>query len=193
MGGRPALLVHGGAGDLGADDDAAASVAGCLAAARIGYAVLACGGSALDAVVAAVVCLEDNPVFNAGLGSALNLRGEVETDASVMRGEDRGAGAVACLTDVKNPVQVARLVMERTPHVLLVAEGARRFAVEQGIPLLPPGALSTERQRRKWARLLEARTAEGHGTVGAVARASLRVFWSRKRVEMARAPFRRYP
>jgi beta-aspartyl-peptidase (threonine type) len=139
-------------------------------AARLGHQLLARGGSALDAVVAAVSALEDDPTFNAGLGSSLNLRGEVEADASVMRGEDGGAGAVACLEDVKNPVQLARLVMERTPHVLFVARGAREFAIEQGVTLLAAGALVTEGSRRKWQRLLEQRTPEGHGTVGAVAR-----------------------
>jgi L-asparaginase / beta-aspartyl-peptidase len=164
------IIVHGGAGDFGVGDDPAPCLEGCLRAARLGHQVLARRGGALDAVVAAVTALEDDPTFNAGLGSALNLRGEVEADASVMRGEDGGAGAVGCLRDVKNPVQLARLVMERTPHVLLVAEGAREFAIEQGVALLAPGALVTERSRLKWQRLLEERTPEGHGTVGAVAR-----------------------
>lgn len=164
------IIVHGGAGDFSELDDGGRSIEGCLSAARAGHAVLARGGSALEAAIAAVVVLEDDPTFNAGLGSALNLRGEVEMDASVMRGEDGGAGAVACLKDVKNPIQLARLVMEKTPHVLLVAEGAREFAIEQGIPLLPPGALVTEGAKAKWKRLLESRTPKGHGTVGAVAR-----------------------
>ena len=83
-------------------------------------------------------CLKDEPTFNAGVGSAINLRGDVETDASVMRGQDGGAGAVGCLTDVKNPIHLARLVMEKTAHVMLVGEGARDFALEQGIVLLSP-------------------------------------------------------
>lgn len=160
------VIVHGGAGDFAADDDAEAAREGCLRAARAGHRVLAAGGSALDAVEAAVVCLEDDPIFNAGLGSALTIRGEVETDASVMRGEDGGAGAVGCLTDVKNPIRLARLVMEKTHHVLLVAAGARAFAVEQGVSLLAPGALVTERAKHRWQKKL----AKGHGTVGAVAR-----------------------
>lgn len=165
------IIVHGGAGDFGADDDSKPCIAGCLNAARIGKRILDAGGSALDAVEAAVVCLEDDPAFNAGYGAALNLRGEVETDASVMRGEDGGAGAVGCLEDVKNPVSLARLVMERTPHVLLVGEGARDFAVEQGVPLLPPGALVAPNAKLKWEEALAKRQgAKGHGTVGAVAR-----------------------
>ena len=164
------IIVHGGAGDFVELDAAEPCIDGCLRAARLGHAVLLRGGSALDAVVAAVVALEDDPTFNAGLGSALNLRGEVENDASVMRGEDGGAGAVACLKDVKNPIRLARLVMEQTPHVMLVADGAREFAIEQGVPLLPPGTQVTVKQHEKWKRLLAARTPKGHGTVGAVAR-----------------------
>ena len=167
MGGS--IIVHGGAGDFGPEDDSAPCIAGCVKAARIGRRVLAEGGSALDAVEAAVVSLEDDPTFNAGFGSALNLRGEVETDASVMRG-DGGAGAVGCLKNVKNPIKVARLVMEKTPHVLLVADGARDFAVEQGIVLLPNGALVAPGAKAKWAKALAKREATGHGTVGAVAR-----------------------
>lgn len=164
------IIVHGGAGDFTELDDAAPCIDGCLKAARIGHAVLKAGGSALDAVIAAVVALEDDPTFNAGLGSALNVRGEVENDASLMRGEDGGAGAVACLKDIKNPILLARKVMEHTPHVLLVGEGARDFAVEQGMSLLPPLALVTEKSKAKWKVLLEKRTPKGHGTVGAVAR-----------------------
>jgi beta-aspartyl-peptidase (threonine type) len=164
------IVVHGGAGDFGVESDPARCLEGCLRAARLGHEVLARGGGALDAVVAAVTALEDDPTFNAGLGSSLNVRGEVEADASVMRGEDGGAGAVGCLKDVKNPVQLARLVMERTPHVLLVGQGAREFAIEQEVTLLADGALVTERARLKWQRLLEQRAPGGHGTVGAVAR-----------------------
>lgn len=164
------IIVHGGAGDFGATDDATVCIAGCLEAARIGKRVLDQGGSALDAVIAAVVCLEDDPTFNAGFGAALNLRGEVETDASVMRGQDGAAGAIGAVTDVKNPITLARLVMEKTPHVLLVAGGAREFALEQGVGLLAPGALVTAQAKRKWQLALAGREVKGHGTVGAVAR-----------------------
>lgn len=156
------ILVHGGAGARADDDDPEAAKEGCLAAARVGKAILDAGGSAVDAVVAAVAALEDNPRFNAGTGSALNALGEVETDASVMRGEDGGAGAVAALKDVLNPIRLARLVMEKTPHVLLAGAGARAFAVEQGVPL---GSLVTPRAQARFEK-----AAKGHGTVGAVAR-----------------------
>ncbi len=164
------IIVHGGAGDLGPNEDGRPAQQGCLAAARAGYAVLQAGGSALDAAIEAVRVMEDDPVFNAGTGSVLTLDGEVETDASVMTGEG-GAGAVAALRDVKNPVLLARRVMEKTPHVLLAGDGARAFAVEQGFTLLPPGALVTEAAKAKWKRLLDKRhEAKPGGTVGAVAR-----------------------
>jgi L-asparaginase / beta-aspartyl-peptidase len=169
---QPSLIVHGGAGDLsdGDDPDGALAVAGCQAAARAGLAVLLGGGSALDAAVAAVVCLEDDPLFNAGTGSTLTIDGEVECDASLMAGDGR-AGAVACVRTVRNPVRLARLVMERTGHVLLVGVGAEEFAVECGIERLPPGALITERVRDQWRAALARRTASrSNGTVGCVAR-----------------------
>jgi beta-aspartyl-peptidase (threonine type) len=170
MGGG-SIIVHGGAGDWSADDgDGAAAIAGCAAAARAGFEILGRGGSALEAAVAAVVVLEDDPQFNAGLGSALTEAGEVECDASVMCGDGR-AGAVGALRDVRNPILVARLVMERTPHVLLVGGGAAAFAAENGLAPLAPGALVTARAR---ARLEAARArraaAPSGGTVGCVVR-----------------------
>jgi L-asparaginase / beta-aspartyl-peptidase len=129
---NPAVIVHGGAGDVGEGDiDAEPNLAGCRSAARAGFEILRRGGCALDAVVAAVVCLEDDPLFNAGTGSALTLDGQVECDASLMRG-DGGAGAVAGVRDVKNPIRLARLVMERTSHVLLTGAGAEELAAEVG-------------------------------------------------------------
>jgi L-asparaginase / beta-aspartyl-peptidase len=164
-----ALIVHGGAGDWSAEDgDGEALLAACRAAARAGSEILRAGGSALDAATAAVVVLEDDPRFNAGTGSALTAEGQVECDASVMCGDGR-AGAVGALRGVKNPVALARLVMEKTPHVLLVGAGAAAFAVEQGWAPLPPDALVTERMRTKW-RAAQARAAgQSGGTVGCVA------------------------
>jgi beta-aspartyl-peptidase (threonine type) len=171
----PAIIVHGGAGDWSPEDgDGQGPTDGCRAAARAGHDVLVRGGSALDAAVAAVVVLEDDPQFNAGTGSVLTVDGEVECDASVMSGDGR-AGAVGALPDVKNPIAVARLVMERTPHVLLVGAGAGAFAREHGIASLPAGALVTERMRDRWRVALERRQAapsapSSKGTVGCVAR-----------------------
>jgi L-asparaginase / beta-aspartyl-peptidase len=167
---NPAVIVHGGAGDVGEGDiDAEPGLAGCRAAARAGFEILRRGGCALDAVVAAVVCLEDDPLFNAGTGSALTLDGQVECDASLMRG-DGGAGAVAAVRDVKNPIRLARLVMERTSHVLLTGTGAEELAAELGVERVAPGALVTPRMREKWRTALASRSApRGGGTVGCVA------------------------
>ena len=165
------LIVHGGAGDWSSEDgDGETLVAACRIAARAGFEILRAGGSALDAATAAVVVLEDDPRFNAGTGSALTVDGEVECDASVMCGDGR-AGAVGALCDVKNPIRLARLVMERTPHVLLVGAGAAALAAECGLAPLAPGALVTERMRGNW-RAAVARAAESPsgGTVGCAAR-----------------------
>src|SRR5919204_5734172 len=103
-----AIIVHGGAGPARPEISGAAAGAGCLAAARLGYAVLRSGGSALDAVETAVAALEDDPQFNAGVGSCLNADGEVEMDASIMSGSDLRVGAVALVREVRNPVRLAR-------------------------------------------------------------------------------------
>lgn len=163
------ILVHGGAGDLHPDDDPQPHIDGCMKAARAGHLVLQGGGSALDAVIAAVVALEDDPLFNAGTGSTLNLDGEVECDASVMT-DDLQAGAVGAVKGLKNPITVARLVMERTKHVLLVADGALRFAREHGITFVDPASMITDRARAKWSRAGQAAAPSSGGTVGAVAR-----------------------
>ncbi len=155
-----AILAHGGAGEWRAHDEAAA-VAGVDAAVRSAAAGLAAGGSALDAAVAAVAALEDDPLFNAGTGAALNRDGEVEMDACVMCGHDLRCGAVAALRRVRNPVLVARCVMERTSHVMLAGEGALRFARVEGFADYDP---LTQRARDAW---LRKRTMPS-GTVGAV-------------------------
>src|SRR5262249_34397024 len=145
------ILVHGGAGDSAHPDDSPEdAMRGCLAAARAGYEVLRRGGSSLDAVVAAAVVLVADPNFNAGTGSALNADGEVENDASVMEGQRLGAGAVASIRGVKNPIRLARLVMEKTPHVLLACEGAIRFAKDNGVALVDPKSMVTPRVLQKW-------------------------------------------
>ena len=127
----PALIAHGGAGTWrpGREEDA---VEGMRAAVEAGRKVLAAGGSALDAVCATVVVLEDDPIFNAGTGGVLNFDGFVELDASVMVGERRQFGAVTGLQRVKNPILVARKVMEETDHAMLTGEGALRFARAMG-------------------------------------------------------------
>lgn len=128
-----ALISHGGAGNWrpGSEEEA---IDGMRAAVEKGRAILAAGGSALDAVCATVVVLEDNPIFNAGTGAVLNFEGFCELDASVMVSREARVGAVAALRRVKNPVLVARKVMEETDHVMLAGEGAQRFARVMGFP-----------------------------------------------------------
>jgi beta-aspartyl-peptidase (threonine type) len=173
----PAIIVHGGAGDLGPDDPASAGgpdaprLDGVRRACAAGWELLRGGGSALDAVEAAVRLLEDDPTFNAGTGATLTAAGEAELDASIMDGEGLRCGAVAAVRDVRNPVSLARAVMERSEHVLLAGDGASTFAREVGIPPYPNALLVTPRQRARW----EAARRGGpggpqHGTVGAVAR-----------------------
>ena len=171
---KPSLIVHGGAWDI-PDAAVPACKSGCERALNAGWRILEAGGSALDAIEAAVVILEDDPVFDAGYGSHLNLDGRVECDAIVMNGATLRAGAVAALQHVRNPVRLARKVYENCPHMMLVAEGAERFAHEQGIKLCAPEELITEAEREAWSKCKVDKHAaafhRGHeqGTVGAVA------------------------
>lgn len=151
-----AIVVQGGAGRWDAADRVLA-VAGVARAAGVGWAVLESGGGALEAVVEAVAAMEDDPIFNAGTGSVLNADGDVEMDASVMDGETLGAGGVACLRRVRNPVRVAQCVMQRTDCVLIAGEAATAFARAQGFAEHDPGLPRA------------ARRGDGGGTVGAVA------------------------
>jgi L-asparaginase / beta-aspartyl-peptidase len=199
---RPALVAHGGAGSIGPSSERPERRRAMMAAIRIGARILRTNGTALDAVVATVAALEDHPLFNAGYGSLLNSEGNVEMDASVMFAEpavsdstrrgkhsDRthsddadysvSAGAVAVVSRVRNPIMLARAVMEHSPHILMAGPGAENFARKVGIRLVRPEEMVTERARERWrARkqqtgMLEAeaaaRAAIGHGTVGAVA------------------------
>jgi L-asparaginase / beta-aspartyl-peptidase len=160
-----AIVVHGGAGVWPADaHDAARS--GMEAAIAAGHAVLAAGGDALAAVEAAVVVLEDDPIFNAGRGAALDERGGVRLDAALMRGADRAAGAVAALRGIRNPVRAARAVLEDGRHLMLVGEPASSFARDAGLDTAPEAWFRTEARRRAY----ENGDASRGGTVGAVAR-----------------------
>jgi beta-aspartyl-peptidase (threonine type) len=171
---KPALIVHGGAWDI-PDAAVPACKSGCARALAAGWRILEAGGSALDAIEAAVVILEDDPVFDAGYGSHLNLDGRVECDAIVMDGSTLRAGAVATLQHVRNPVRLARKILENCPHMMLVAEGAERFAHEQGIKLCANEELVTDTEREAWSKCKIDKHAaafhRGHeqGTVGAVA------------------------
>ena len=173
-----ALVIHGGAGVIDrarmTPEREASYRAGLAAAIDAGYAILERGGSSLDAVGAAVRMMEDDPQFNAGRGAALNHDGDAELDSAIMDGNGPRAGAVAGVWHVKNPVDLARLVMDRSPHVLLVAGGAEEFALEQGVVLVPRSYFRT---RARTAELAEERQAaedkariqNPRGTVGAVA------------------------
>jgi len=171
---RPSLIVHGGAWDI-PDDAIDACKSGCLRALHAGWVVLANGGHALDAIEASITVLEDDPVFDAGFGSHLNLDGFVECDAIVMAAATLKAGSVAGLRHVKNPIQAARAVLEKSRHMMLIAEGAEKFAESQGVPLCHPSALISPAEREAWERCrADSHAAEHHrgheqGTVGAVA------------------------
>jgi L-asparaginase / beta-aspartyl-peptidase len=166
---RPCLIVHGGAGFV---DDALVevSIAGCREACATGLVILDRGGTAIDAVEAAVRSLEDNPNFNAGRGAVLNAEGQIEMDAAIMNG-DLSAGAVGCVRRVANPITLARRVMERTRHVFLVGPAADRFAASQGLDLASPDSLVTPRQLARWKSAEAVSTSEARdgNTVGAVA------------------------
>jgi L-asparaginase / beta-aspartyl-peptidase len=152
--------------------------AGLARALAAGRDILAAGGSALDAVTAAVCVLEDDPLFNAGRGAVFTRAGTQEMDAAVMDGSDRRAGAVAGIVGPKNPVLAARAVMERSPHVMLIGEGARQFCRDAGLAFADAGYFATEARRRalgetlaqEAAGALDSDEARRHGTVGAVAR-----------------------
>lgn len=134
--------------------------------------VLRAGGSALDAVVAAVLVLEDDEQFNAGRGTVLTVAGGVEHDAAVADGTTRRAGAVTCVSGIRNPVLAARAVLERTPHVLLSGAGAHELARREGLAFVPVDWFVTARQRKQLARVLRSGRPEAEaagGTVGAVA------------------------
>ncbi|MBL0214176.1 MAG: isoaspartyl peptidase/L-asparaginase [Myxococcales bacterium] len=166
------ILVHGGAGEV-APDRHDRMRAGVRAAAAAGKALLDRGGTALDAVVAAVRVLEDDPEFGAGLGSALTREGTVETCASVMDGARQKAGAVAAVQDLGQPVIVARAVLEIGEHVMLAGPAAQRYAAEIGMSPAPAGSLVTQRsmaQHREAQQGGATRLANEGGGVGAVAR-----------------------
>ncbi len=164
-----AIIVHGGAGRWDLRDETA-GLAGIARAAEAGWRVLAAGGSALDAAMGATVELENDPVFNAGTGSVLNRDGEVEMDASLMFGPTLAAAGVTCIRRVRNPILVARRVMETTDCVLLAGEAATAFARQNGFGDHDP---MTDASRAQWAKALQdAPVAAGQGrgdTVGAVA------------------------
>ncbi|WP_414660135.1 isoaspartyl peptidase/L-asparaginase family protein [Horticoccus sp. 23ND18S-11] len=159
------LVIHGGAGVItrsALSSDLEQQYRAALTdASDTGYIILERGGTALDAVVAAVAVLEENPLFNAGRGSVLNADGQCELDASIMDGRSQSAGAVAGLRHIRNPITLARAVMEKSEHVMLIGDGAERFAQEQGFSLVPNEYFQTTFRRQQWeqARSRDARKA----------------------------------
>jgi len=175
---KPSLIVHGGAWSI-PDEAVGDCRAGCRRALEAGWEILEHGGTALDAVEAAIVVLEDDPTFDAGIGSHLNRDGRVELDAILMDGSTLKAGAVAAIERVRNPIRLARKVLESCEHMMLVGAGAEQFAVEQGLMLCRPEDLVIERELLAWSRCIgaaghrsEFHLGHQHGTVGAVARDS---------------------
>lgn len=181
--GKLAIAVHGGAGP---DSEFIKKhikeyKRGLKDALTIGYRILEDGGTALDAVEATVKSFEDNPLFNAGRGSALNEKAEVEMDASIMNGKDMKCGAVSILKNVKNPITLARAIMEKTSHIYLADMGALEFAQKVGLEVMPEAYFITDHAFDEYQKALKESSntmqeageyqvkRKTHGTVGAVA------------------------
>ena len=165
-----AIVMHGGAGGISRenitpemDKEYRASL---LIALNTGKKILAEGGTALDAVEQTIRIMEDNPLFNAGKGAVFTHDGKNELDAAIMDGSSLSAGAVAGVTDIKNPITAARYVMTKSEHVLLTGAGASQFAKEQGLEIVPPSYFYTERRFNELQEILKK---EKNGTVGCCA------------------------
>ncbi|MCS7103875.1 MAG: isoaspartyl peptidase/L-asparaginase, partial [Candidatus Korarchaeum sp.] len=177
---EPVIIVHGGAWAI-PDEEVDAHLNGVRRAAELGWRILRERDNSIDAVERVVMLMEDDPTFDAGIGSFLNMEGSVDLDASIMEGSQLKAGAVASVNKVKNPIRLARLIMERTEHVLFVGEGAHRLALSFGLELIDPSELIVERERRRWEEfrakgLTPKRAFDKDSTVGAVAVDSKRRF-----------------
>lgn len=164
------LAIHGGAGTIPRDkltpEREAAMRADLERALGEGHAILTGGGTSLDAVTRAIVILEDSPYFNAGKGAVFTHEGVNELDAAIMNGATLAAGSVASVRTAKNPILLARAVMERSPHVMLVGPGADRFAEHAGVERVEPDYFRTE---ERWQQLQDKQKEDKSGTVGAVA------------------------
>ncbi len=176
------IVIHGGAGALAPGrytaEEELAYMAKLNQALDTGYAVLEVGGTSLDAVEAAIVLMEDSPLFNAGKGAVFTRDGKNELDASIMDGATRNAGAVAGVTKVKNPIKLARAVMEKSPHVMFARKGAEKFAKEHGLEIVKSKYFHTERAWQAYKEALEKEKRDNksalpesvkYGTVGVVA------------------------
>ena len=164
---HPVIVVHGGAGwSHGTSDEKQHAIkSGLKKALDTGFSILQSGGSSLDAVEAAIVILEDNPVFNAGRGSVYTAEEKQEMDASIMSGIDQDAGAVASVSRVKNPIKLARYIMEHTEHVMMAGSGAEKVAEQGGLELVDPSYFySVDKLKR-----MRKQQAKKNSTVGALA------------------------
>jgi len=176
----PVFVIHGGAGVVAKEvtPEKEKAIRGELQKAlETGYAILKSGGNSLDAVAKAIVLLEDSPLFNAGKGAVFNHDGRNELDASIMDGATLRAGSIANVHRVKNPILLARAVMEKSPHVMLVGDGAEAFAQSIGVTLVDPKYFYTPERWQQLQQALKDKKAQSvdparaphHGTVGAVA------------------------
>jgi beta-aspartyl-peptidase (threonine type) len=178
---EPRIIVHGGAWDI-PEDLWGSHRNGCSKAAQEGYSALQKGATAVDAVEIAVRVMEDDPTFDAGRGSFLNADGEVEMDATIMDGDDLSFGAVAAVQHILHPITLARQIMERTQHCMLVGEGALKYARSIGMPTVAQENLLTDREMKRWLEIKKKQSFEHRelfdpakdrysprGTVGAVA------------------------
>jgi beta-aspartyl-peptidase (threonine type) len=166
------LVAHSGAGDYSqmTPEVIEARRDGMMKAIRVGYAILERGATSMDAVEATIRVMEDSGLYDAGRGSYYTKEGVPEMDAAIMDGHTLQAGSVASVKHIANPIHLARLVMEKTPHVLLVSDGAEEFAKSQGIELVSPYYFYTEREWRRFQDAEKPKPAgSGHGTVGVVA------------------------
>ncbi|MCZ4297802.1 isoaspartyl peptidase/L-asparaginase family protein [Henriciella marina] len=170
------IVIHGGAGVILrenlSDEQEAAYITALETSLRAGADVLSSGGSSLDAVQAAVLTMEDDPLFNAGFGAVMTADRMHELDASIMEGSQRDAGSVAGVTRVKNPILAARAVMDQSEHVMFAGEGADSFAESVGLDMVENSYFTTDRRREALERVLDTQErtdADRHGTVGAVA------------------------
>jgi beta-aspartyl-peptidase (threonine type) len=165
-----ALVLHGGAGNMNfqnvPEEMQKLFKFSLDSALQLGLDLLKEGGSSLDAVETVIRCLEDNPLFNAGKGAVFTSEGKNELDASIMQGNDLNAGAVAGVTNIKNPITAARAVMEQSEHVMLSGHGAEVFAEQVGLEMVDPEYFFTEKRFESYQRALQK---EKHGTVGCVA------------------------
>jgi beta-aspartyl-peptidase (threonine type) len=164
-----ALVVHGGAGTIRPEiqDDCRSGLKRAL---ERGWAVLEAGGSSLDACEQAIIQLEDEPVFDAGVGAHLNKDGQVQLDAIIMDGVSLNSGAVGAVERIRNPIRLARLLFENNDHMFLVGSGAERFAAERGIPFCDPRDFITPYELERWKTASLQPKVPSYGTVGAVAR-----------------------